>query len=85
MSYEDIVEAQGKRDAKEATVVKGKRGPKRKSSTPVLAETKRTRKSEVEVVKDKIEALGLRNYCSVLQLWWSGACHYEKSFGLHYG
>ena len=49
MSYEDIVEAQTKRDAKEAVPVKGKRGPKRKSSAPVLAEAKSTRKSEVEV------------------------------------
>jgi len=32
ISYEDIGEAQAKRDAKEATVVKGKRGPKRESS-----------------------------------------------------
>jgi hypothetical protein len=32
MSYEDIVEAQAKRDAKEAVVVKGKRSrPKRKA------------------------------------------------------
>jgi len=32
MSYKDILEAQVKRDAKEAIPVKGKRGPKRKSS-----------------------------------------------------
>ena len=38
---------------------KGKHGPKRKSSAPVLAEAKRTRKSEVEVAKDEIEAMGL--------------------------
>ena len=29
MSYEDIVEAQAKRDAKEAAVVKGKRGQRK--------------------------------------------------------
>ena len=62
-----MVEAQAKRDAKEV-VVKGKRGPKRKSSTPLEAEAKRTRKSEVEVAEDEIKALGLGNYCSVLQL-----------------
>jgi hypothetical protein len=61
------VEAQGKRDAKEAVLVKGKRGLKRKSSTPVVAEAKRTRKSEVEVAECEFEALGLGNYCSVLK------------------
>ena len=35
MSYKDIVGAQAKRDAKEAIVVKGKPGPKRKSSVPI--------------------------------------------------
>ena len=39
ISYEDIVEAQAKCDAKEAVPVKGKRGPKRKSSTPVQKDT----------------------------------------------
>jgi hypothetical protein len=61
MSYEDIVEAQAKRDAKEAAVVKGKPGRKRKCFAPVAAQAKRARKSE-------IEALGLGNHCSVLQL-----------------
>jgi hypothetical protein len=66
MSYEDIVEVQAKRNAKEAAVVKEKRGLKRKSSAPVVAQAKRTRKSEVEVAEDEIEAMGLGNYCSVL-------------------
>ena len=52
MSYDDIVEAQAKCDAKEV-VVKGKRGPKQ---------------SEVEVAEDEIKVLGLGNYCSILQL-----------------
>ena len=43
MSYEDIVEAQVKRNAKEAAVVKGKRCQKRKSSEPVVGLAK-TRK-----------------------------------------
>ena len=64
MSYDDIVEAQAKRDAKEA-MVKGKRGPKRKSSAPLQAEAKRTWKSKVKVAEDEIKALGLGNYCSV--------------------
>jgi hypothetical protein len=63
MSYEDIV----KRKAKEAAVVKGKRGQKRKSSAPVLKEAKRARMSEVEVAKEEIKAMGLENHCSVLQ------------------
>jgi hypothetical protein len=67
MSYEDIVEAQARRDAREAILVKGKRGPKRKSSTSVVMEAKRTRSSEVEVAEDKIKAMGLENHCSVLQ------------------
>jgi hypothetical protein len=69
MSYEDIVEAQAKRDAKEASVVKGERGPKRKSSAPTLAEAKRTQKREAEVAKEEIKVLGLGNHCSVLQLY----------------
>ncbi len=68
MSYEDIVEAQVKRDAKEAVVVKGKRGRKRKASAPEQRQAKRTRKSEIEVVEEQIEAEGMGNYCSVLQL-----------------
>jgi hypothetical protein len=38
MSYEDIVEAPAKCDTKEAAVVKGKPGRKRKSSALVLKE-----------------------------------------------
>jgi hypothetical protein len=45
--------------------VKGKGGRKRKIPAPVVAEVKRIRKSEVEVVKCEIEALGLGNYCSI--------------------
>ena len=67
MSYEDIVKAQAKHDAKEAVPVKGKRGQKRKRSAPVVVEAKRARKSEVEIVEEEIEALGLGNYCSVLK------------------
>ncbi len=68
MSYEDIVEAQAKRDAKEAAVVKGKRGRKRKAAAPEETQAKRTRKSEMEVAEEIIEAEGMGNYCSVLQL-----------------
>ena len=68
MSYEDIVEAQAKCDAKEAGVVKGNRGRKRKASVPEVVQAKRVRKSELEVAEGEIEALEFGNHCSVLQL-----------------
>ncbi|KAH7065083.1 hypothetical protein B0J12DRAFT_693463 [Macrophomina phaseolina] len=68
MSYAEIVEAQAKRDAKEATARNGKRGRKRKGSAPMLVEAKRTRRSEVEVAEDEIKAMGLGDYCSILSL-----------------
>jgi hypothetical protein len=66
ISYEDIAEAQAKRDAKEAAVAKGKPGRKRKSSTLAEAPAKKSRKSEVEVAEAEIEAQGLVEYCTVL-------------------
>jgi hypothetical protein len=66
ISYDDIVEAQAKRDAKEGAVREGKRGAKRKGCAPKKAPAKRARKSEVEVAVDEIETIGLREYCSVL-------------------
>jgi hypothetical protein len=48
MSYEDITEVHVKGEAKKAPLVKGKRGLKRKSSAPVVPQTKRTRNSEIE-------------------------------------
>ena len=68
IGYKDIIEAQAKRDTKEAAVVKGKPGRKRRSSALVLKEAKRTRRSKLEVAEEEIEAGGLDNYCSVLQL-----------------
>jgi hypothetical protein len=66
MSYGDIVEAQAKRDVKEATAQNGKRGAKRKGRQPPQEPAKRIRKSEVEVAKGEIEAMGLGSYCTVL-------------------
>jgi hypothetical protein len=40
MSHEDIVEAQAKRDAKDAVPVKGKLGRKRKNPVTWVAEVK---------------------------------------------
>jgi hypothetical protein len=68
ITYEDIEMAKADRDAKEANVVKGKRGPKRKSSAPVLVKAKRTRKREVRAAENEIKAMGLESRCSVLQL-----------------
>jgi hypothetical protein len=67
MSYKDIIEAQAKRDAKEAAVGKGKPDRKRKSSALVEVPAKRVRKNELEAVEGKIKAQGLENYCSILQ------------------
>ena len=71
MSYEDIVEAQGKRAAKEAAketaAASGKRGRKRKSPTPVGTKVKKARRSEAEVAEDEIAAGGMEDYCSVLR------------------
>ena len=53
ISNDDIVEAQVKRDAKEAVTAKGKQGGKHINSATVVAEVKRRRKGEVEVAKKK--------------------------------
>jgi hypothetical protein len=70
MSYEDIKMAQAKRAANEAIKddagVKGKRGRKRRNSTSVV-KAKKARKSEVEVAEDEIAAVGMEDYCSVIQ------------------
>ena len=65
MSYEDIVEAKLKRDAKDAPVVKGKPGRKRKSPAPVAAHAKRKRRSEVEIAEQRDTSRGVGDYCSV--------------------
>jgi hypothetical protein len=66
MSYDDIVEAQAKRDAKEATVQEGKRRAKRKGVNLNRGLAKKTRKGEVEIAEDEIKVMGLMGYCSVL-------------------
>jgi hypothetical protein len=68
MGYNNIVEAQANGNAKEGAVVKEKRTPKRKNSTPVVASAKMIRKGEAEVAEHEINAMRLGNYCSVLQL-----------------
>jgi hypothetical protein len=67
LSYEDIVEAQRKRDMKEASADKvpgrGRGRPRRKSPTQVLR--KRSRSQELEVAEQEIRSFGMEEYCSV--------------------
>jgi hypothetical protein len=64
MSYENIQEAQKKRDEKEA-VGKGRRGWKRKLSTQDPGPRKKSRVQEMAEAQLDIQALGLGGYCSV--------------------
>jgi hypothetical protein len=69
LSYEDIVEAQQKRDLKDAETVafRGRRISRRKGSAPSKIIGKRTRSHEREEAIDEIRALGMEEYCSVLK------------------
>jgi hypothetical protein len=69
MSYEDIVEAQKKRDAKDASASGGtRRSGKRKGRPPVKGTAnKRPRTTELEDAEEEIKASGLGEYCSGLQ------------------
>jgi hypothetical protein len=66
LGYKDIVEAQQKRDMKdaEAVVVRGRRISKRSGSK---VRGKRTRSHEREEAIDEIRASGMEKYCSVLE------------------
>jgi hypothetical protein len=68
MSYDDILEAQRKREANEAAAPnRTRRGRKRPPSTASIEE-KRMRLTEIEKGKQEIEVLGLGDYCSILAL-----------------
>ena len=69
LSYEDIVEAQQKRDMKDAetVIVRGRRISKRNGSVPSKIIGKRTRSHEREEAMDEIRASGMEEYCSVLK------------------
>jgi hypothetical protein len=69
MSYEDIVEAQQKRNMKDAetVAVRGRRISKRNGSAPLKITGKRTRSHEREEAIDEIRASGMEEYCSVLK------------------
>ena len=66
MTYDDIVEAQQKRDAKEALPTSVNKGG-RKRQIPGTGRKSRSRAEELENGSRQIEALGLERYCSVLQ------------------
>ena len=66
MSWADIAQAEQKRAAKEAVAPGVKRGSRRpQRSKP--DEGKRSRANELELGKREITALGLEEYCTVLQ------------------
>lgn len=66
MAYDDIIEAQRKRDVKEA-IMPGTKRRSRKCQSSKSDECNRPRAEELEVGRYEIGALGLENYCSVLQ------------------
>lgn len=67
MSYDDIIEAQRKRNVKEATTAGAKtRGCKRRNIA--TGGNKRALVDQLEDGRREIKALGLEEYCSVLQL-----------------
>ena len=69
MSYEDIVAAREKREAKETSNINKVSRPKRKRqrSTGRADVRKKPQLNELEKGHREIEDLGLRDYCSVLQ------------------
>jgi hypothetical protein len=66
MTYEDIVYAERKRAAKEAIAPGAKRGSRRPQNSE-SDEGKRSRADELELGKREMAALGLEEYCSILQ------------------
>jgi hypothetical protein len=69
LSYEDIVEAQRKRDERDvaAVIARGRRTSKRRKLTPSQVVPKRSRSQEREEAMVEIRASGLEDYCSVLK------------------
>jgi hypothetical protein len=66
MSYEDIVEAQEKRDMKDAETVTVRGRRTKRDGAPSKIIGKRTRSHEREEAIDEIRASGIEEYCSVL-------------------
>lgn len=86
MTYEDIIEAQGKRDLKDATTTNAKTAD-RKSQNLALGESRKSQVEKLEHSMREIEALGLEEYCSVLRFWdlvfkdWAGVNKKSKIQG----
>jgi hypothetical protein len=66
MSYDDLKEAQRKRDAREANPVRTRKTNKRSNPAPAPTRGKRSRIEEVQDGRREIEEMGLENYCSIL-------------------
>jgi hypothetical protein len=66
LSYEDIVQAQQKRDVKDAAA-RGRRTSKRSTLAPSNVIGKRSRSQEKEEAINEIRASGMERYCSVLK------------------
>jgi hypothetical protein len=64
LSYEDIIEAQKKRDMKEAKIEAG-RNRQSKCDQPIQA-GKKSQAEELKEAEDEIMDLGLQEYCSVI-------------------
>ena len=64
ISYEDIIEAQKKRDEKD-TAAKGRPGRKRKRATSSSRCGKKSRVNEIEEARCEIKTLGMKKYCSI--------------------
>lgn len=67
MIYEDIVEAQRKRDVKEAITIGTPQGSRKRQKSAAVGH-QRSCVEELEHGKSEIKALGLEEYCSVLTL-----------------
>ena len=67
MSYDDIVEAQRKREAKKPGASRASKRNQKHLILETSEETERCRMTEIEKGNHEIENLGLRDYCSVLQ------------------
>ena len=66
MIYDDIVEAQRKRDVK-AAIMSGAKQESCKQQNPEADEQKESHAEELKHDRREIKALGLKKYCSVLQ------------------
>jgi len=69
LSYEDIIEAQQKRDMKEAeaAAARGRQTSNRNRKAPSQVLGKRSRSNEREEAIAEIRASGMEKYCSVLK------------------